>query len=126
MLKRKLLCRTYSRYPVAITRGAGSRLWDVDGKEYVDPLAGIAVEGLGHCNPELCGSAGNPGAQALEYQQSFLSGRTALIWPKILLVHLPSRQGFFCNSGAEANEACIKLRQRRYMRKIKKSTPMKS
>lgn len=49
-----LLCRSYSRYPLAIARGKGARLWDVDGKEYVDLLAGIAVAGLGHCNDEIC------------------------------------------------------------------------
>ena len=49
-----LLCRSYSRYPLAIARGKGARLWDVDGKEYVDLLAGIAVAGLGHCNDEVC------------------------------------------------------------------------
>ena len=48
-----LLCRSYSRYPIAVARGKGSRLWDVDGKEYVDLLAGIAVTGLGHCNDEV-------------------------------------------------------------------------
>ena len=49
-----LLCRSYSRYPLAIVRGKGARLWDVDGKEYVDLLAGIAVTALGHCNEEIC------------------------------------------------------------------------
>jgi len=47
-----LLCRTYGRYPLAIAKGKGSRLWDCDGKEYVDLLAGIAVTGLGHCNED--------------------------------------------------------------------------
>ena len=49
----KLLCRTYSRYPIAVERGRGARLWDFDGKEYVDLLAGIAVVGLGHGNEEI-------------------------------------------------------------------------
>ena len=48
-----LLFRTYARYPIAVVRGQGSRLWDCDGKEYIDLLAGIAVTGLGHCNEEL-------------------------------------------------------------------------
>ena len=51
--EKSLMCRTYSRYPLGIVRGRGSRLWDVDGKEYVDLLAGIAVIGLGHCNEEI-------------------------------------------------------------------------
>ena len=50
----QLLCRSYSRYPLAVVRGKGARLWDVDGKEYIDLLAGIAVTALGHCNDEIC------------------------------------------------------------------------
>ena len=48
-----LMCRTYSRYPLSVVHGKGSRLWDVDGKEYVDLLSGIAVIGLGHGNEEI-------------------------------------------------------------------------
>ena len=48
-----LLCRTYGRYPVAVASGKGSRLYDLDGKEYIDLLAGIAVTNLGHCREEL-------------------------------------------------------------------------
>lgn len=113
----KLLCRTYSRYPVAITRGAGSRLWDVDGKEYVDLLAGIAVEGLGHCNPELC--------EVLEIQARKLWNISNLFYQeeqldlaKILLSTSHHDKAFFCNSGAEANEAAIKI-ARRYQQRVK-------
>ena len=98
-----LLCRSYSRYPLAIVRGKGARLWDVDGKEYVDLLAGIAVTALGHCNDEICA--------ALEAQSHKL-------WHVSNLFYHHSK-AFFCNSGAEANEACIKL-ARRYMRSVKK------
>ena len=49
----KLLCRTYGRYPIAIKRGEGARLYDFEGKEYIDLLAGIAVTNVGHCRPEL-------------------------------------------------------------------------
>ena len=48
--EQQLLCRTYSRYPLSVVRAKGARLWDADGREYVDLLAGIAVTGLGHCN----------------------------------------------------------------------------
>lgn len=51
--EQQLLCRTYSRYPLSVVRAKGARLWDADGKEYVDLLAGIAVTGLGHCNEEI-------------------------------------------------------------------------
>ena len=49
----ELLLKTYGRYPVAVDHGKGSRLWDVDGKEYIDLLAGIAVTAVGHCNDEV-------------------------------------------------------------------------
>ena len=111
------LCKSYSRYPIAISRGEGSRLWDLDGKEYIDLLAGIAVCGLGHCNPELC--------EALEAQSRKLWHVSNLFYQeeqielaKILLSESHHHKAFFCNSGAEANEACIKL-ARRYMRKVK-------
>ena len=48
-----LLCHTYGRYPLSAARAQGSRLWDLDGREYVDLLSGIAVTSLGHCNEEL-------------------------------------------------------------------------
>lgn len=105
-----LLCRSYSRYPLAIVRGKGSRLWDVDGKEYVDLLAGIAVTALGHCNDEICAALGS-GPQALACEQPVLSGRTAGAG-NAAAFNKPPRQGIFCNSGAEANEACIKLARR--------------
>lgn len=112
-----LLFSTYARYPIAIERGLGSRLWDMDGKEYIDLLAGIAVTGLGHCNPEI---AEVMAAQArklvhvsnLFYQQeqTDLAGR--------LLATAHFDKVFFCNSGAEANEAAIKL-ARRYQQRVK-------
>lgn len=114
-----LLCRTYSRYPVAITRGAGSRLWDVDSKEYVDLLAGIAVNGLGHCNPELCETLETQAHKLWNISNLFYQNEQ-LELAKILLSTSHHGKAFFCNSGAEANEACIKL-ARRYMRKIKKA-----
>ena len=66
-----LLCRTYGRYPVSIASGKGSRVTDLDGKEYVDLLAGIAVTSLGHSGHR------ETGPQAHPCEQSLLSGRTA-------------------------------------------------
>lgn len=112
-----LLCKSYGRYPVAITRGEGSLLWDVNGKEYIDLLGGIAVIALGHCNPEVC--------KALEKQSHILWHVSNLFYQtpqldlaKILLSTTHLGKAFFCNSGAEANEACFKL-ARRYMRTVK-------
>ena len=115
--EKKLLCRTYSRYPLAIVRGEGSRLWDIDGREYIDLLAGIAVVGLGHCNPELRAVL-DAQARKLWHVSNLFYQEEQLRLAELLLSTSHHGKAFFCNSGAEANEACIKL-ARRYMRKIK-------
>lgn len=114
----RLLCRSYSRYPLALARGDGARLWDVDGKEYIDLLAGIAVVGLGHCNPEL-NAALEAQARKLWHVSNLFYQEEQLNLAQRLLSTTHHSKAFFCNSGAEANEACIKL-ARRYMRKVKK------
>ena len=108
-----LLCRSYSRYPLAIVRGKGARLWDVDGKEYVDLLAGIAVTALGHCNDEIC-AALEAQARKLWHVSNLFYQEEQLELARLLLSTSHHGKAFFCNSGAEANEACIKL-ARRYM-----------
>lgn len=114
----ELLCRSYSRYPLAIVRGEGSRLWDVDGREYIDFLSGIAVIGLGHCNPEVC-AALEKQSRKLWHVSNLFYQEPQLDLARKLLSTSHHGKAFFCNSGAEANEACIKL-ARRYMRKVKK------
>ena len=113
-----LLCRSYSRYPIAVARGKGSRLWDVDGKEYVDLLAGIAVTGLGHCNDEVTAALVEQAGRLWHVSNLFYQEPQLELARRILA---ESHHGkiFFCNSGAEANEAAIKL-ARRYMRKVRK------
>ena len=112
-----LLCRSYSRYPLAIVRGKGARLWDVDGREYVDLLAGIAVAGLGHCNDEVCEALAAQGRKLWHVSNLFYQ-QEQLDLARLLLSTSHHGKAFFCNSGAEANEAAIKL-ARRYMRKVK-------
>ena len=112
-----LLCRSYSRYPVAVVRGKGARLWDADGKEYVDLLAGIAVTTLGHCNDEV-NAALSAQAEKLWHVSNLFYQEEQLELARLLLSTSHHSKAFFCNSGAEANEACIKL-ARRYMRKVK-------
>ncbi len=113
----RLLCRSYSRYPLAIVRGEGARLWDADGREYVDLLAGIAVTALGHCNPEV-NAALEAQARKLWHVSNLFYQEEQLELARRLLSTTHHGKAFFCNSGAEANEACIKL-ARRYMRKVK-------
>ena len=102
------LATTYARHPIVITRGSGCRLWDSDGKEYIDFIAGIAVCSLGHANPRI--------ARALARQAETLCHVSNLFYtePQVKLAEwLTTRcfadRVFFCNSGAEANEAAIKL-----------------
>lgn len=112
-----LLFSTYARYPLAIDRGLGSRLWDYDGKEYVDLLAGIAVTNLGHCNPEIAAVMSEQAHKLIHVSNLFYQ-REQLELAKRLLDTAHFGKAFFCNSGAEANEAAIKL-ARRYQQRVK-------
>jgi acetylornithine aminotransferase len=114
-----LLCRTYGRYPIAVKNGKGSRLWDHDGKEYVDLLAGIAVTGLGHCNEELA-HVMETQARKLVHVSNLFYQEEQLDLAKRLLATAHCGKAFFCNSGAEANEAAIKL-ARRYNQRVKEN-----
>lgn len=112
-----LLCRTYGRYPVAVKNGKGCRLWDFDGKEYVDLLAGIAVISLGHCNEELA-EVMDAQARKLLHVSNLFYQEEQLDLAERLLATNHCGKALFCNSGAEANEAAIKL-ARRYCQNVK-------
>ena len=106
-----LLCRTYGRYPIAVQKGKGCRLWDFDGKEYVDLLAGIAVNALGHSNEELA-QVMERQARKLQHVSNLFYQEEQLDLAERLLATSHCGKAFFCNSGAEANEAAIKLARR--------------
>lgn len=111
-----LLFRTYGRYPIAVKNGLGSRLWDLDGKEYIDLLAGIAVTNLGHCHPEIT-EVMTAQAKKLVHVSNLFYQEEQLSLAKRLLGTAHFGKAFFCNSGAEANEAAIKL-ARRYQQRV--------
>lgn len=114
-----LLCRTYGRYPLSVIRGNGSRLYDADGKEYIDLLAGIAVTSLGHCHKELAEVIEKQARKLIHVSNLFYQEEQLGLAERLLsLSHC--EKVFFCNSGAEANEAQIKL-ARRYMQRIRKN-----
>ncbi len=97
-----------SRIPVAFVRGEGARLWDVEGREYLDFLSGIAVTTLGHAHPRVTEAIAHQAGQILH------TGNYFYIEPQVKLaarLHEISggKRAFFCNSGTEANEAAIKL-----------------
>ena len=115
--EKALMCRTYSRYPLGIVRGKGAHLWDVDGKEYVDLLAGIAVIGLGHSNEEIAEVIAEQSRKLIHVSNLFYQ-EEQLDYAEKLLSTSHAGKVFFCNSGAESNEAAIKM-ARRYQREVK-------
>ena len=112
-----LLCRTYGRYPIAVKNGRGCRLWDFDGKEYIDLLAGIAVNALGHSNQELAETMRQQ-AEKLQHVSNLFYQEEQLDLAERLLATCHCGKAFFCNSGAEANEAAFKL-ARRYQQRVR-------
>ncbi len=106
---------TYGRLPMALVKGEGVYVWDADGKRYLDFVAGLAVNSLGHCHPAV--------VQAIREQAGNLMHVSNMYWiePQVALAKLLVENSaldkvFFCNSGAEANEGAIKL-ARKYARK---------
>lgn len=99
---------TYSRFPAAMVKGSGCRLWDADGREYLDFLAGIAVCSLGHCHPRvteaICRQAGT-----LVHVSNLFHTAPQIELAELLTAHSFADRVFMANSGAEANEAAIKL-----------------
>jgi len=112
------ICHTYGRYPLAIARAEGCRLWDLDGREYTDLLSGISVANLGHSRPELLQVMTEQFGKLVHVSNLFYQEEGAALAEK-LTATCGADKVFFCNSGAEANEAAIKL-ARRYMRTVAK------
>ncbi|HRH18056.1 MAG TPA: aspartate aminotransferase family protein [Aquabacterium sp.] len=99
---------TYGRLPIALSHGQGCRVWDTDGREYLDGLGGIAVNTLGHNHPKLVPALQHQLTQiihACNYYQSPLQEELA----KLLVERSGLTNVFFCNSGLEANEAALKI-----------------
>jgi len=106
---------TYKRFPLTITCGKGSRVWDSNGKEYIDALAGIAVNSLGHGHPRVIEAIKDQAEKLIHISNFYLTEPQALLSQKLAeLSGLP--RAFFGNSGAEANEGAIKI-ARKYAHK---------
>jgi len=108
------IMKTYGRYPIVPIRGAGCRLWDVDGKEYLDFLGGVAVNNLGHCHPAVVAALQKQAGELLHCSNYYQIPQQIEL-AELLCRHSFADKAFFCNSGAEANEAAIKL-ARKYSR----------
>ncbi|WLE96139.1 MAG: aspartate aminotransferase family protein [Candidatus Electrothrix communis] len=99
---------TYSRFPAAMVRGEGCRLWDADGREYLDFLAGIAVCSLGHCHPAVTEAVCTQ-AKTLMHVSNLFYTEPQTELAELLITNSFADRVFMANSGAEANEAAIKL-----------------
>jgi acetylornithine aminotransferase/acetylornithine/N-succinyldiaminopimelate aminotransferase len=107
-LSDKYLMTFAKRYPIALVRGEGSRVWDSDGKEYLDFTGGIAVTALGHSHPKVVGTLREQAATLLHVSNYFHIPQQAQL-AQLLCEHSFADRVFFSNSGAEANETAIKL-----------------
>jgi acetylornithine/N-succinyldiaminopimelate aminotransferase len=108
MLSEKCVAHTYARYPVLLVRGKGSRVWDKEGEEYLDFVSGLAVCNLGHCHPKVV-EAIQAQAEKLIHVSNFYYIEPQIQLASLLCKHSFADKVFFCNSGAEANEAAFKL-----------------
>jgi len=107
---------TFARYPITIVKGKGSRLWDDQGKEYLDFMTGIAVTSLGHVPERVKNALVNQLDQLWHVSNLFYNPNQEKA-AKLLTDNSCADAVFFCNSGAEANEAAIKI-ARRYHQKV--------
>jgi acetylornithine/N-succinyldiaminopimelate aminotransferase len=107
-LEREWLMPTYKRAPVAFVRGDGARLWDTEGRRYLDFLAGISVCSLGHCHPAVVEAIREQAGRLLHVSNLFGSEPGVELARRLCESSLGGK-AFLCNSGAEANECAIKL-----------------
>jgi acetylornithine/N-succinyldiaminopimelate aminotransferase len=103
--------QTYRRQPVAFVRGSGPRLYDVDGREYLDFVSGIGVASLGHAHPGLAAAIADQASTLLHTSNLYYHPYQAEAAARLSALSGLQR-AFFCNSGAEANEACLKFARR--------------
>jgi acetylornithine/N-succinyldiaminopimelate aminotransferase len=105
---RKFLAQTYTRQPIALVEGKGALVWDSDGKEYIDCFSGLAVLNVGHSHPRVV-KAIEEQAKKIMHTSNLYTIIPQVRFAEILYGVSGGYKSFFCNSGAEANEAAIKL-----------------
>jgi acetylornithine aminotransferase/acetylornithine/N-succinyldiaminopimelate aminotransferase len=111
-LFRRYVMPTYGRFPVKLVRGEGAWVWDEAGKRYLDFGAGIAVCSVGHCHPRVVGAMRDQLGKLIHTSNLYFTRPQGLLAKRLVeMVGVPGRV-FFCNSGAEANEALIKMARR--------------
>jgi acetylornithine/N-succinyldiaminopimelate aminotransferase len=106
---KKVLTPNYRQAPVVLVRGEGTRVWDADGREYLDCIAGIATVSLGHCHPALVAALEEQARTLWHVSNLFYNPRAIELAEALVQSSGFARRVFLCNSGAEANEAMLKL-----------------
>lgn len=104
--------QTYTRQPIALVRGKGSLVFDIEGRKYIDCVAGIAVNNVGHCHPAVVESIKNQAEQLIHVSNLYYTSPQAMLAEKLVSITGMDRI-FFCNSGTEAVEAAMKLARTR-------------
>src|ERR1700677_3998640 len=107
-LERTSVMGSYARFPVEFVRGDGARLWDGEGNEYLDFLCGIGVTSLGHCHPRVVEAVCEQTARLMHVSNLYYTEPAMRLAERLSASSLGGKV-YFCNSGAEANEAAIKL-----------------
>ena len=102
------LMNTYARQPIAFVRGQGAYLWDENGKRYLDAVAGVAVNGIGHAHPRLVKAISEQAASVIHSSNLYRVQHQETLAERLCELSGMDK-AFFCNSGCEANEAAIKL-----------------
>ncbi|MCX6004362.1 MAG: acetylornithine transaminase [Chloroflexi bacterium] len=110
-VEKKVYMQTFKRLPVTLVRGSGMKVWDSNGKEYLDFFAGLAVNNLGHCHPVVISALSGQANTLIQTSNLFYTiPQTQLA--ELLVNNSCLDRVFICNSGAEANEGAIKLARR--------------
>ena len=102
------LLQNYKQQPIVLVRGRGTRVWDADGREYLDLIGGVATCALGHCHPDVVAAA-HAQLDTLWHVSNAFYSRPSIDLAAQLCEWSGLARAFFCNSGAEANEALLKL-----------------
>jgi predicted acetylornithine/succinylornithine family transaminase len=107
-LERTSVMPSYARFPVEFVRGEGARLWDIEGNEYLDFLCGVSVTNIGHCHPRVVAAVREQVGRLMHVSNLFYTEPAMRLARRLSESSLGGKV-YFCNSGAEANEAAIKL-----------------
>ena len=110
-IEAKHVLQTYRRAPIVLVRGEGSRVWDSDGRAYLDFTSGVGVAALGHANPGLAAAIADQASTLIHTSNLFFHPYQAQLAAKLAALSGLDRV-FFCNSGTEAVEACLKFARR--------------